>query len=73
MAYSKEAIAAANKRASARLARTPTATAARYDRRSGRPEATGRAGRSHAAAALPRAGSGLVPFGRPWIDKKAVV
>src|SRR4029453_11547131 len=36
MAYSKEAIAAANKRASARLARTPTATAARYDRRSGR-------------------------------------
>ena len=36
MAYPKEAIAAANKRASARLARTPTATAARYDRRSGR-------------------------------------
>jgi Protein of unknown function (DUF2442) len=36
MAYSKEAIAAANKRASARLARTPTATAARYDRRRGR-------------------------------------
>ena len=36
MAYPKETIAAANKRASARLARTPTATAARYDRRSGR-------------------------------------
>ena len=36
MAYSKEAIAAANTRASTRLARTPTAMAARYDRRSGR-------------------------------------
>jgi hypothetical protein len=36
MAYPEETIAAANKRASARLARTPTATAARYDRRSGR-------------------------------------
>ena len=36
MVYPKEAIAAANKRASARLARTPTATAARYDRRRGR-------------------------------------
>src|SRR4030095_10189208 len=36
MAYSKEAIAAANKRASDRLARTPTATAARYARRRGR-------------------------------------
>jgi uncharacterized protein DUF2442 len=36
MAYPEATIAAANKRASARLARTPTATAARYDRRSGR-------------------------------------
>src|SRR5215831_8907920 len=36
MAYLKEDIAVANKRATARLARTPTATAARYDRRSGR-------------------------------------
>jgi Protein of unknown function (DUF2442) len=36
MAYPEETIAAANKRASARLARTPTATAARYDRRSSR-------------------------------------
>src|SRR4029434_3671759 len=36
MAYPEETIAAANKRASARLARTPPATAARYDRRSGR-------------------------------------
>jgi hypothetical protein len=36
MAYPEETIAAANTRASARLARTPTATAARYDRRCGR-------------------------------------
>ena len=36
MAYPKEEIEAANKRATARLAGTPTATAARYDRRSGR-------------------------------------
>ena len=33
MAYPKAAIDAAHKRATARLARTPTATAARYDRR----------------------------------------
>jgi hypothetical protein len=36
MAYPKEEIEAANKRATARLAGTPTATAARYDRRRGR-------------------------------------
>src|SRR5262245_41592397 len=36
MAYPKEEIAAANKRATARLARTPIVTAARYDRRRGR-------------------------------------
>src|SRR5712691_6503652 len=36
MAYPKEAIEAANKRAAARLAKTPTVTAAQYDRRAGR-------------------------------------
>ncbi len=36
MAYPKEGIEAANKRATTRLAGTPTATAARYDRRRGR-------------------------------------
>ena len=36
MAHFKAEIAAANKRAADRLAKTPTATAARYDRRIGR-------------------------------------
>jgi hypothetical protein len=36
MAYRKEDIKAANERAATRLARTPTATAAHYDRRIGR-------------------------------------
>ena len=36
MVYRKEEIEAANERAAARLSRTPTATAARYDRRIGR-------------------------------------
>jgi hypothetical protein len=36
MANHKEEIEAANERATARLSRTPTVTAARYDRRTGR-------------------------------------
>jgi Protein of unknown function (DUF2442) len=36
MVYPKKEIEAANERAAARLSRTPTATAARYDRRIGR-------------------------------------
>jgi hypothetical protein len=36
MVYPKEEIEAAHERAAARLSRTPTATAARYDRRMGR-------------------------------------
>jgi Protein of unknown function (DUF2442) len=36
MVYPKEEIEAANERAAARLSKTPTATAARYDRRTGR-------------------------------------
>jgi hypothetical protein len=36
MGYPKQEIEAANERAAARLAKTPTATAARYDRRLGR-------------------------------------
>ena len=41
--------------------------------RSGRPEATGRAGRRHVAATLLRSGGGLVTLGGPWIDEAAVV
>jgi hypothetical protein len=36
MVYPKKEIEAANERGAARLSRTPTATAARYDRRIGR-------------------------------------
>ena len=36
MVYPKEEVEAANKRAAARLSKTPTATAARYDRGTGR-------------------------------------